>query len=37
MAANANAVADVTGMMQANPRFARLVMLAGMKGCSGNF
>jgi hypothetical protein len=37
MAANVNAIADVTGMMQANPRFARLAMLAGAKGCSGNF
>jgi hypothetical protein len=37
MTANANSMVDVTSMMQANPRFARLAMLAGMRGCSGNF
>lgn len=37
MTANANSMMDVVGMMQANPRFARLAQLAGAKGCSGNF
>lgn len=37
MAANANATMDVTAMMRAHPRFARLAQLAGAKGCSGDF
>jgi hypothetical protein len=35
--ANAAAVAELHAGMQANPRFGRLIELAGAKGCSGDF
>jgi hypothetical protein len=35
--ANAAAIADVQASIQANPRFGRLISLAGAKGCSGDF
>jgi len=34
MMANANSMADVTAMLQANPRFARLTQLVNAKQCS---
>ncbi len=36
-AANAAATADLMASIQSNPRFGRLISLAGARGCSGNF
>lgn len=36
-AANAAALGDLQASIQSNPRFGRLISLAGAKGCSGDF